>query len=144
MRQRIPNTEQNQVSGMKAETSPQQITVFYDGTCPLCRREISVYKRCKGAEQIRWNDISQIDKKDVAPGLSKSEAMARFHVIDTTGQLRSGAAAFLVVWRSLPSFRVLGHLQRVNGAVSVLEWVYLGFLKLRPMMQSVLSRLDRN
>lgn len=104
-------------NGMKATSLPQPVTVFYDGSCPLCRREMAVYRRCKGAEEIRWTDISRIESAEVAPGLSKSEAMARFHAIDDTGQLRSGAAAFLLIWRSLPSFRALSRLRNVKGVM---------------------------
>ena len=128
---------------MKATSSPEQVTVFYDGSCPLCRREIAVYRRCKGAEEIRWTDISRIEDAEVAPGLLKSEAMARFHAIDDKGQLRSGAAAFLLVWRSLPSFRALSRLQNVKGVMPALELAYLGFLKVRPILQCIFSRLDR-
>ena len=129
---------------MKPTYSPEQITVFYDGSCPLCPREIAVYRRCKGAQDIRWTDISRVEEAEVAPGVSKSEALARFHVIDEKGQVRSGAAAFAVIWRSLPSFRALARLQRMKGVMAVLELAYLAFLKLRPVLQSIVSRFDRS
>ncbi len=33
---------------------PASCTVYYDGTCPLCRREIAFYRRCAGATSIVW------------------------------------------------------------------------------------------
>lgn len=33
--------------------------VYYDGGCPVCRREIGFYQTCPGAEHIAWQDISQ-------------------------------------------------------------------------------------
>lgn len=29
-------------------------TVFYDGSCPLCSREIAHYRRLRGAESLKW------------------------------------------------------------------------------------------
>ena len=33
--------------------------VFYDGGCPLCRREIAHYQRIDRERRIQWTDIQQ-------------------------------------------------------------------------------------
>ena len=38
----------------RAMGDARPLTVFYDGACPLCDREISFYKRRRGAEGVRW------------------------------------------------------------------------------------------
>ena len=45
-------------------------TIFYDGSCPLCRREIGFYQKQIGADQLTWQDVSRIRSGDVVEGLS--------------------------------------------------------------------------
>ena len=67
----------------------RKLTVFYDGACPLCEREISFYRCRKGAEGIAWVDVSRSSEDEVTPGLSKNQALARFHIMDADGILVS-------------------------------------------------------
>lgn len=41
---------------------PMRLSVFYDGDCPLCQREIAFYRRRSGAERIRWIDVASCDE----------------------------------------------------------------------------------
>ncbi len=118
----------------------EKLTVFYDGACPLCEREIGFYRGCRGAEEIAWVDVSQADSGDVTPGLSQDAAMKRFHVQKADGGLVSGGAAFAELWATLPSFRWAGALLRQRPFVPVLDLSYNGFLKLRPRLQSLVRR----
>lgn len=111
------------------------LTVFYDGACPLCEREIGFYRRRKGAEAICWVDVSEADGGDVAPGLSREQAMARFHVRDGAGQILSGGEAFARLWRDLPGFRPLGRLFGLAPFKWVINRSYDYFLRFRPRLQ---------
>lgn len=113
---------------------PPELTVYYDGSCPLCRREIAYYQRLHGAGQLAWNDISA--GAPTGPGLSCEAAMRRFHVRDAQGRLHSGAAGFARLWRSLGGgWRMLGWLAGRPPMVWLLELAYRGFLPLRPRLQ---------
>ncbi len=116
------------------------LTVFYDGACPLCRREVAFYRERRGAERVDWVDVSEAGTKDVAPGLSRQQALARFHVSDASGTLMSGGAAFAALWRTLPSFRPLGRLFGLRPFAWALERLYLVFLRLRPRLQALAAR----
>jgi predicted DCC family thiol-disulfide oxidoreductase YuxK len=115
------------------------LTVLYDGGCPLCRREIALYRRAEGAEAITFCDVSPAAAA-APPGLSREEAMRRFHVIDAEGRLRSGADAFIALWLSLPRWRWLGRIAGVPPLPWLLERAYRAFLLARPTMQRAVAR----
>jgi predicted DCC family thiol-disulfide oxidoreductase YuxK len=110
-----------------------KLTVLYDGSCPLCRREIGLYQRASGGEALGWCDVSRPDA--ATPGISRDEAMARFHVIAADGTLKSGAEAFIALWLSLPRWRWLGRIASIPPLPWTLERAYRGFLKVRPWVQ---------
>ena len=112
---------------MTAKTQ-SPLTVYYDGACPVCRREIGFYsKRTGGA--VSYCDVAT--EACPAPDLNRDEALQRFHVRLPDGALVSGAAAFLALWRVTPGFRLAGTLLSSAPAVAVLDVAYAGFLKLR-------------
>lgn len=96
------------------------LTIYYDGSCPLCRREIAFYRRLPAAAQLDWVDVSA-GNTPLGAGLSCEAAMRRFHVRDANGQLLSGGAAFARLWRALPGWRVLGWCVRLPAAGLALQ-----------------------
>ena len=124
---------------VSSEATPA-LTVFYDGACPLCMREIGFYRRRAGASAIDWVDVSAVSGADPAPGLSSCEALARFHVRDGEGRLYSGARAFAMLWEALPSFRWAGQIAQWPPVLWILERGYRLFLKVRPALQKVVQR----
>ena len=86
----------------------RSLTVYFDGSCPMCRREMAVYRRLPQATAIDWVDVSA--GAELGASLSCAQAMARFHVRDRQGRLFSGAAAFSQMWRLFPGWRWLGWL----------------------------------
>ena len=106
---------------------PQQIITFYDGGCPLCRREIEHYRRLDHAHVVRWIDIDAGDTGLQQFGITREVAMKRFHVMDQSGEMQTGAAAFVALWSVLPGYRWLAGLIRTLRLVPVLERCYAPF-----------------
>lgn len=98
--------------------------VFYDGGCPVCRREIAHYRRLDRSGRIAWHDIDAHPETLDDHGIDRVEAMRRFHVIDSCGDVRSGAEAFTVVWAELPGWRRVAWLVRRLRLIAPLEWAY--------------------
>ncbi len=109
------------------------LTVMFDGACPLCRREISLYQSLQPLKAVQWMDVSE-NQAGMSPE-EQARWMARFHVRDKDGRLLSGAAAFVALWLTLPGWRWVGRIGRLPGVTPVLEVMYRGFLPLRPTLQ---------
>ncbi|MFY0010899.1 DCC1-like thiol-disulfide oxidoreductase family protein, partial [Acinetobacter baumannii] len=77
------------------------------------------------------------------PGLGQDAALARFHVLDADGRLRSGAEGFVALWRQLPGWRWLARLAALPGVMTLLEYGYRLFLPRRPMLVRLYTRLGR-
>ena len=80
------------------------LTVLYDGACPLCRREIGVYRGLRPNTPVCFADVSDA-ALPLPPGTTREQLLARFHVRGRDGELLSGAEAFLALWAVLPGWR---------------------------------------
>ena len=118
------------------------LTVYHDGSCPLCRLEIGQYKKARGADKIDFVDVSQ-PGVDPGPDLPRREAMGRFHVRLPSGELQSGAAAFAAIWRVLPGWRALDGASRLPGAIPTMELGYRALSPFRPTLAKIVGRFTR-
>jgi predicted DCC family thiol-disulfide oxidoreductase YuxK len=126
-----------------AEKTPRAVTVFYDGACPLCSAEIGFYRRRRGADRVGWVDVSACPAENVAAGLTRDQALRRFHVQDADGRLISGGRAFAVLWTALPGYSWIGRLFRLRPLAWAIDRAYDRFLKWRPRLQAVARRTTR-
>ena len=111
-----------------------KLTVWFDGTCPLCTREIALMRRLDGGGAIEFVDVGAGQPENCP--LDRGELLARFHARPQGGPIVSGAAAFAAMWRVIPLLAPLGHLARLPGVLWMLERLYRGFLRVRPRLQT--------
>jgi predicted DCC family thiol-disulfide oxidoreductase YuxK len=109
------------------DTDIARPTVFYDGDCPLCRREIAHYRRMDSRERLHWVDAVNEPETLAEHGLSFERAMAELHVLDGAGRWQRGVDAFLVIWQHLPAYRWLAKLVTVLGLRRPLGFIYRHF-----------------
>ena len=88
------------------------LTVWYDGGCPLCRREIALMQRLDRARAITFVDVDKADGGSCP--IDRADLLARFHARED-GVLLSGAAAFAAMWRAIPRLRVRPNRTLANG-----------------------------
>ncbi|WP_456717099.1 thiol-disulfide oxidoreductase DCC family protein [Bradyrhizobium sp. USDA 4353] len=119
---------------------PARSTVYYDGSCPLCRAEIGYYSRTDQAGALCFVDVSKADA-ETPDELTQQQAMARFHVRAADGRLLSGAAAFVEVWRRLPRWRWAARVASLPGVLTILELGYRLFLRARPFISRSIGRI---
>ncbi len=110
---------------------PDKTTVFYDGGCPLCRREIDHYRRIDPTGRIRWLDVTHEHEALFEYDLSVDTAMARLHVMDRDGVWHTGAYGFAAMWEELPRYRWLARLLRRTRLLPALEIIYRPFARWR-------------
>ena len=125
---------------MKPEESCDQITVLYDGGCPLCRREIAHLQGLAERQEpasLCFVDISKPGCVAAEHEVRRAELLARFHVQRADGSFLHGAAAFVDMWRRLPGWRWLAWLAQLPGILTMMEWAYRAFLRVRPGLQAI-------
>jgi predicted DCC family thiol-disulfide oxidoreductase YuxK len=105
--------------------------VFYDGACPICRREIAAYRGMRGMDAVEWLDVT--DAGTDLGGLDRQAALRRFHARRADGAVVSGASAFLAVWRRNRRLRPLAVALDRQPFRAALELGYRGFLGVRPL-----------
>lgn len=114
-------------------SDPLPITVFFDGYCPLCRREVAAYRRIAPAAAIRWHDIAQVEPRIEHDGFDLDAALNLLHVRDADGHLNIGLAAHLCLWQALPGWRLLvAPLRRHALLYRVADATYRLFTRWRP------------
>ena len=86
---------------------PSFVTVYYDGKCGLCRKEISHYKKIATEGQFIWSDIAHDAAHLSQLGVSQMDALRRLHATDRNGKLHIGVDAFILIWGQLPTWRPL-------------------------------------
>jgi predicted DCC family thiol-disulfide oxidoreductase YuxK len=108
------------------------VKVWFDGACPLCRREIALMRWLDRRGAIAFIDVAQ--GADPSCPVDRAQLLARFHA-EEDGVVYDGAAAFAAMWRAIPLLRPLGLAARSPWVLRLLEAAYLRFLRLRPRLQ---------
>lgn len=108
-----------------------RLTVWFDGGCPLCTREIAVMRRLDRGRRIDFVDVGT---SEAACPIDRRLLLERFHAREG-GRMLSGAAAFAAMWRAIPVLRPFGLLARNRIVLRGLEALYLRFLHVRPALQ---------
>lgn len=117
----------------------KSLIVWYDGGCPLCRREIALMRRLDRRGAIRFVDVAEPGATDCP--IDRGALLARFHARDGDRML-SGGAAFAAMWRVIPLLRPFGLAAQNAAMLWLLEKLYSAFLRIRPALQRLARRLD--
>ena len=113
----------------------QVVKVWFDSACPLCAREIGIMRKLDWFNKVDFVDV--LSTPDCPT--QREHLLERFHAQRLGGPLLSGAAAFALLWRSLPLLRPLGEIARIPFVLRILEILYLRFLAIRPKLQIIFA-----
>lgn len=89
------------------------ITVFYDGKCGLCSKEINHYRTIAPDGIFDWQDITENADDLKKEGISLSQGLKLLHAKDAEGTLHVGVDAFILIWKQLKRWRILAAFVRL-------------------------------
>ena len=117
------------------------ITVYYDGLCPLCSREIAHYRARATGAPVSFVDLTKPDFDPLQHGVDAGRAREILHV--KVGQeLRTGLNAAIAMWEVIPAYRWLGRLARLPVIYGLTNACYRVFARFRPYLQRHLRAAD--
>jgi len=112
-----------------ASESTNTLTVCYNGSCPVCSREINQYKRMAAASNadLKWVDVTDDQEYARSHNLDFYTSLRRLHAVDGDGRVLSGVTAFTEIWQR----------------ISKLAWIatILGWPIVRPVAEFVYERV---
>jgi len=78
------------------------IKVFYDGGCPICRRQAGHWERRDRRRKLRFIDISDPSFSARRHGLDPDRVRQSIHVKTADGRLFRGIDAVRMIWTAFP------------------------------------------
>jgi predicted DCC family thiol-disulfide oxidoreductase YuxK len=113
-----------------AERPTPAVTVYFDGECPLCTREVDLVRRLDRRSRIRFTDIAAPGFDAAVIGRTHDELMARIHAQLPDGTLVEGVEVFRQMYGAT-GFGPLVSLTRIPGVSHLLDASYRWFAKNR-------------
>ncbi|MDF1683243.1 MAG: DUF393 domain-containing protein [Legionellaceae bacterium] len=107
------------------------ITVFYDGKCGLCSKEINHYRKVAPNGIFDWQDITEYSDNIKKEDISLSEGLKLLHAKDEKGLLHVGIDAFLLIWKQLKRWRILAAFIGLPGIRQIANLLYYQFASWR-------------
>lgn len=104
--------------------------VFFDGECPLCRKEINLLRKLDRKKTILFTDITLPDFKAEDLGKTHDELMAEIHGKTPDGELIIGVEVFRQLYGAI-GLNWLMPVTRLPGIRHLLDWSYVFFAKNR-------------
>jgi predicted DCC family thiol-disulfide oxidoreductase YuxK len=109
---------------------PFAVEVFFDGACPLCRREIALLQRKDEKQRILFTDIAEPTFDPASVGVPWATLMARIHARLPDGTLIEGVEVFRRLYTAV-GFGSLVALTRLPLVTELLDLSYRAFAKNR-------------
>ncbi len=109
----------------------QPLTVYYDGSCPICVKDRERYEHLagQGGENVHWLDITGRDEELQAEGIDPTDALMELHVQDGEGRIHREMDAYILLMSRVPVLKPLA-------------WI-LGLPLIRPMLSMLYRRWVR-
>ena len=123
---------------------PEQVTLIYDGSCPLCSKTIAWIRKneiessfvmlpCQGEETV--SRFPKIERKD---------CMNAMHLVLSNGRVLVGEKAMPEIFSRLQHYRFAALLFKLPGLQTISRIAYRWFAERRYKFATILSRFTNN
>ncbi len=126
----FPSSSQSSPPG-GSESQTYRLTIYFDGACHLCAREIAHYQKHPLAHRIRWADIASPHFNPTAEGIAWEDLNRAMHARKSDGTLLRGIDSFLALWETLEGYTWLRYWISRPWLRPLLDLCYAGFARFR-------------
>ncbi|WP_418358172.1 thiol-disulfide oxidoreductase DCC family protein [Shewanella basaltis] len=119
-----------------------ELTIFYDGTCPLCLNEMKQLKRHDSLNRIALEDINAADINQRFPDLDVVQANTLLHGLQADGTWLYGLDVTAKAW-GLTGKHAWVKLLRLPVIKPVADLAYLAFARNRYRISYLLTGKKR-
>lgn len=102
------------------------LKVYYDGICPVCRRDRARFERWAGeaGRQVAWCDVTEHQETLRQKGIDPRAALLSLHVEEEGGHIEEGIDAYVLLMRRVPRLKPLAWLISLPGLKPLLRRWY--------------------
>ncbi len=123
----------NNVTKTVCPTAPYPLSVYFDGDCPLCRREIDLVKRFNRRQRLAFIDFSTNTYCSGEHGLNQCDLSRVIHARWSDGRVITGVEVFREMWKAigLGGLATISRWPIVNGVlIKAYDWFARNRLRL--------------
>jgi predicted DCC family thiol-disulfide oxidoreductase YuxK len=106
------------------------LTVFFDGACPICDREIALMKRLDRRRQLEFCDFSNREYNAASSGFTAADLGTVIHARWADGSVITGVEVFRAMWEAI-GLGVLARLSRLSLVEPLVLRTYAWFARNR-------------
>ena len=113
-----------------AQNMQTKLTLYFDGSCPLCLAEMRLLEHKDTAGLLKFEDITDSNFSEQAHGVLCEVSMKSIKGKTNTGELLDGIQVFARAYE-LVGMKKLAHFLAAPSLQGPLSWAYLKFAKYR-------------
>ena len=106
------------------------LTVFFDGACPICDREIALMKRLDRRRQLEFCDFSAQEYDAASSGFAAADLATVIHARWADGSVITGVEVFRAMWEAV-GLGFLAKLSRLSLVEPLVLKAYAWFARNR-------------
>lgn len=81
--------------------TPYPLTIFFDGACPICDREIALMKRLNRRRKLEFCDFSAKEYDAASSGFAGANLATMIHARWADGSVITGLEVFRAMWEAV-------------------------------------------